>query len=183
MVIMNTLNIVFYVVVGLGFVIMLIIRKYDKEIDFSIPLKIEVDTSGVDLNEILSKFGKRVAGKIPDIHLPLNQNFIDLARVYEKIGFEGDDFCFDRTLMEQPYSLNPEYVLIASFEEWYHVLIKRQSEDASVYINHMAEGHENMPDEYYASIEDYIISMYDNYLYGLKQEEKRKKKIELNIQW
>ena len=147
----------------LGVIAMLIVRKLDNSPGPSRLVRVKTKNTGADIEKILSKFGKVNSGSIPKMHLPLNHNFVRIAMKYEKIMFDDNYIVFDRSLMEKPYPINLEYVQIALRDEQDPILIKRKSDDPSVYIINSDEADLGFPDEYVSSFEEYIVMEYNNY--------------------
>ena len=123
------------------------------------PTMIPVDTAGVDFDRLLNDFGTREDGEIPAQHLPLNPDFLRVAKAYSKIVFENERV-FDRAFMAEPYPDNPEYVQIGLLCEQDPILLKRNSEDPKVYLVYIDECSPDAPDECIASFQEYVIGEY-----------------------
>ena len=150
-----------------NFIIRRIIAKIDAVPDVTQPMVLQVDAADVNLDNILNDFGIREGGEIPIQHLPLNPDFVRIAKEYEKIVFDGCPV-FDRTLMEAPYHDNPEYVQIGLHDTQDPVLLKRHSEVSAIYIINIDEGSSTIPEECVSSFETYIKMEYNLYIEVLK---------------
>jgi len=138
------------------------------------PIPVRVDTTGVDFNDILRKFGTFAQGHVDEKHLPLNTDFMSVACQYDKISFDEYGAVFDRALMVESYRENPDYVQIGLTDGQDPVLIKRHSEDPMVYIINIDEGSLSIPEECFESFKAYIISEYKYFMESLEEENKRK---------
>ena len=111
-----------------------------------------------ELNELLSRYCVNEGiFEIPKEHLPLHESFINLASKYSKILFHSyGSNEFDRTLMIIPYINNPLFLQIGEWDSIGMILIRRNSNDANVYI---ADYHEDMnnPTILTASLHDYLV--------------------------
>ena len=111
-----------------------------------------------DLTKLLNQYGVNEGiFEIPKDHLPLHESFINLAKNYSKISFStyGSNE-FNRALMIKPFHINPLFLQIGEWDSIGLILIRRNSDDANVYI---ADYHEDMnnPTVHTSSLHDYFV--------------------------
>ncbi len=151
-----------WIFVGLG-VLSIVVQLWGRWLDArgvdvdSLSEQLEEDGSEGDVTELLSKFGEIKAGIIPEEHLPLNGDFLKIATAYEQIVIEDTVHAFKRALMATPYEEHPEFVVIGyAWEEESLILVRRCSEEPTVYIAPYGDGERLTPRFFASSFARYL---------------------------
>ena len=100
---------------------------------------------------------------IPERHLPLSQKVIDVASRYQEVHFDPLIKVFDRSLMQNPFDENPEFLQVGNWGDGSEVLVKRQSEDPKVYVAFIEDGDPQHPSVLAESFDEYMFKALKDY--------------------
>lgn len=107
---------------------------------------------------LLEKHGKKSNAVVPEMHLPLNSELLQFLQTYSMVAFNEYALpVFDRSLTNMPFQENSDFVQIGYCGGEEPALARRCSIDSRIYILPTEDGVAEKPEEYAASIKDYIV--------------------------